>query len=131
MLAQDVAAARQAHRRLDHDGVDVELAGAHPLRDPLEHDDEVLPDGAADAAVHHLDDLLSLGLELGVLLKQAIVNAHVAKLVLDYCNLLPMLCRQDVVEKCRLAGAEEAGEHGDGDERVVGRRHGFYSFVVW
>ena len=76
MLAQDVAAARQAHRRLDHDGVDVELAGAHPLRDPLEHDNEVLPDGAADAAVHHLDDLRLSRLLAGVLPKQRVVDTN-------------------------------------------------------
>ena len=122
MLAQDVAAARQAHRRLDHDGVDVELAGAHPLRDPLEHDDEVLPDGAADAAVHHLDDLL-FRLLTRVPGDQRVVDADLAKLVLDDGQLLAVLRREQVVEQRRLAAAEEAGQHRDGNARV-GLSHG-------
>jgi len=36
---------------------------------------EVLPDGAADAAVHHLDDL-RLSLLAGVLPKQRVVDAN-------------------------------------------------------
>ena len=45
------------------------------LGELLEHDDEVLADGAADAAVHHLDDFL-IGLHLGVLGKQRVVDAE-------------------------------------------------------
>ena len=73
--------------RLDHDAVQVQLARRHALRELVEDDDEVLAHGAADASVHHLDDLL-VGLHLGVLLQQRVVDANLAKLVLDHRNLL-------------------------------------------
>merc|ERR1719375_1803975 len=93
-------------RRLDDDPVELQAA-PRARGELLEHADQVLPHGAADAAVHHLDELL-LGLHLRVLLEQLVVNADLAELVLDDRELLAVRGRQDVVEERRLAAAEEA-----------------------
>ena len=105
-------------RRLDDDRIESQLAGLHTLRELLEHGDQVLPDGAADAPVHHLEELLIL-LNLGVTCEQRVVDAHVAELVLDDGDLLPVrFVRQDVIHQRRLPAAEVAGEDGDGDAGV-------------
>ena len=78
-------------RRVGHgadDAVDgaLELPRLDALAKLAEHDDQVLPHGAADAPVHHLDNLL-VGLHLGVLCQQRIINANLAEFVLDDRNL--------------------------------------------
>jgi hypothetical protein len=70
-----------------------------------------LADGAADAAVHHLDDLL-VGLDLGVLGEEGVVDPHLSELVLDDRQLLAVVLREDVVEQRRLAGACAASSGG-------------------
>ena len=65
--------------RLDDDTVELERARGLALGELLEDDDQVLADGAADAAVHHLDNLL-VGLHLGVLCEERVVDADLAKL---------------------------------------------------
>mmetsp|Transcript_24244 Transcript_24244/g.79829 ORF Transcript_24244/g.79829 Transcript_24244/m.79829 type:complete len:290 (-) Transcript_24244:91-960(-) len=95
---------------LDDDAVELERAGLDALGELLEHDDQVLPDGAADAAVHHLDDLL-VRLHLRVLLKQHVIDANVAELILDDGDLLAVLCGEDVVEQGGLPAPKEAGEY--------------------
>mmetsp|Transcript_12482 Transcript_12482/g.31691 ORF Transcript_12482/g.31691 Transcript_12482/m.31691 type:complete len:219 (+) Transcript_12482:859-1515(+) len=86
---------------LDEDAVELEVAGEDAVGKLLEHDHQVLAHGATDAPVHHLHDLL-LDLLLGVLRHQSVVDAHIAELVLDDCDLLAVLARQDVVHKGRL-----------------------------
>mmetsp|Transcript_19262 Transcript_19262/g.44278 ORF Transcript_19262/g.44278 Transcript_19262/m.44278 type:complete len:439 (-) Transcript_19262:38-1354(-) len=95
----------------DHDRIELELSRAHALRQLLQNGDEILPHRAADATVHHLEDLL-LGLHLGVLGEQRVVDADLAELVLDHRDLLPVRRREDVVEQRRLPAAEEPSEHG-------------------
>ena len=89
-------------RRLDDDGVQLEVARLNPFRESLEHDDEVLSDGAADAAVHHLNYLF-FSLLARVLGDKSIVNPNLSKLILDDGKLLPVLGGEDVVEQRRFA----------------------------
>ena len=44
-----------------------------------------------------------------------VVDADLAELVLDHGDALAVLLGEDAVEQRGLAGAEEAGEDGDGD----------------
>ena len=81
---------------------------------------QVLADGAADAAVVHLDDLL-----LGVLDEDLVVDVLLAELVLDHGDLLAVRLGEHALEQRRLARAEEAGEDGGGDQA-----HGRVTSVV-
>ncbi len=93
--------------RLDEDVVEL----VAPLHQVAEDADEVAADGAADAAVVHLEDLF-LGAD-----DELLIDADLAELVLDDGDALAVLLGEDVVEQRGLAGAEEAGEDGDGDAR--------------
>ena len=90
--------------RLDQDVVEL----VPPLHQVAEDADQVAADGAADAAVVHLEDLF-LGAD-----DEVLIDADLAELVLDDGDPLAVLGGQDVVEQRGLAGAEEAGEDGDG-----------------
>ena len=90
--------------RLDQDAVEPVLALEQPAEDP----DEVAAHGAADAAVVHLEELLLAGDH------ELVVDPDLAELVLDDGQLPAVLLGEDAVEEGRLAGAEEAGEDGDG-----------------
>ena len=96
--------------RLDEDVVEP-VAAFHELPEDA---DEVAADGAADAAVVHLEDLL-LGVD-----DEFVVDADLAELVLDDGDAFAVTLGEDVVEEGGLARAEEAGEHGDGDAGVHG-----------
>jgi hypothetical protein len=96
---------------LDHDLVEL-VAALHQV---AEDADQVAAHGAADAAVVHLEDLL-LGVE-----HEGVVDADLAELVLDDGDPLAVLLGEDVVQQRRLAGAEEPGEHGDGDPQNPSR----------
>jgi hypothetical protein len=71
----------------------------------------VFADGAADAAVAHLDDLL-----LGFGHQDVAVDVLFAELVLDDRDLLAMGLGQDALEQRGFARAEKAGEDGRGNE---------------
>ncbi len=75
--------------------------------------DEVAAHGAADAAVVHLEDFF-LGAD-----DQLLIDADLAELVLDDGDALAVLLGEDVVEQRGLAGAEEAGEDGDGNTLIL------------
>ncbi len=94
---------------LDEDGVEAVLA----LHQPAEDAEEIAAHGAADAAVVHLEDLLV------ALDDELVVHADLAELVFDDGDLAAVLLGQDAVEQRGFAGAEEAGEDGDGN----GSRH--------
>eukprot|EP00964_Phaeocystis_antarctica_P139794 scaffold104599_cov62-Phaeocystis_antarctica.AAC.1 len=104
--------------RLDHDGIQLELAGLRPRRELVDDRDQVLAHRAADAAVENLHDLL-VRAELAALFDERVIDGGVSKLILDDRDLLTVRRREDVVEQRRLAGAEEAGEHRDRHARVV------------
>ena len=86
-----------------------------PLEELGEDADEVTAYRAADAAVVHLEDVLGC---LIPLLDERVVNANVAKLILDHRDSLAVVGCQNVVEQGGFAGAQIARENGDGDSRV-------------
>ncbi len=90
---------------LDDDAV--ETAGA--AHQAFHHADQVAAHGAADAAVVHLVDLFVR------LDDQVVIDADLAELVDDDRIFLAVIVGEDAVQKRRLAGAEIAGEHGDGN----------------
>ena len=92
-------------RRLDDDRVELALAPHQPFDDA----DQVAAHGAADAAVVHLEHFL-VGAD-----DQLVVDADLAELVDDHRVALAVRLGEDAVEQGRLAGAEIAGEDGDGD----------------
>ena len=91
--------------RLDDDGVELSLA----LHQPLDDADEIAAHGAADAAIVHLEDFL-VGAD-----HELVVDADLAELIDDDREFSPVLLGEDAVEQGGLAGAEIAGEDGDGD----------------
>ena len=96
---------------LDHHALEIQFALALLLRQILQGGAQVLADGAADAAVAHLDDLFA-----GVGDKDVVVDVLLAELVLDHGDLLPVRFGQHPLEQRGLARAEEAGEDGGGNE---------------
>src|SRR5262252_4184391 len=118
-LAADIVVheERLRHRRgvrepggLDDDGVELAL----PAHQPVDDAHEVAAHGAADAAVVHLEYFF-VGAD-----DEIVVDSDLAEFVDDDGVLLPVRLRQNAVEQRGLAGAEIAGEHGDGD--LVGHR---------
>ena len=103
---------RQA-RRLDQYVVDPGRA----RQDQVERRHEIVGDGAADAAIGELDDiLLRAGLDAAAL-QDVAVDADVAELVDDDRQPPAAGVFQDVADQRRLAGAEKAGDDGAGDAR--------------
>ena len=92
---------------LDDDGVELALASHEPVDDAH----QVAAHGAADAAVVHLEHFL-VGVD-----HQLVVDADLAEFVDDDGVFLAVRLGQNAVEQRGLAGAEIAGEHGDGDFR--------------
>ena len=111
---------------LDQDAVQFKVAGCDAVGKLVKHHDQILAHGAADAAVHHFDNLL-LDLHLRVLGHERVVNADVTKLVFDDRDLLAViLVGQDVVHQSGLSAAEIASQDGDRHSGViVCRRHSF------
>ncbi len=96
---------------LDDDAV--EAAGA--AHQALDDADQVAAHRAADAAVVHLVDFF-VGLD-----DEVVVDADLAELVDDDGIFLAVVLGEDAVQQRRLAGAEIAGEHGDGDGLLLWR----------
>ena len=92
-------------RGLDDDGVELALA----LHQPVEDAHEIAAHGAADAAIVHLEHFL-VGAD-----DEVVVDADLAEFVDDDGVFLAVVFRQDAVEQRGLAGAEIAGQHGDGN----------------
>jgi hypothetical protein len=90
---------------LDDDGVEAAGAAHQAFHDA----DQIAAHGAADAAVVHLVDFL-VGLD-----DQVVVDADLAEFVDDDGIALAVALGENAVEQRRLAGAEIAGEHGDGN----------------
>jgi len=78
---------------------------------PLERLHEISANSAADATIHHLDDLLVDGLG-----KDLFVNANLSEFILDDGEFHAVGgVIEDVVEQRRFASSEETSEDGDGD----------------
>ena len=100
-------------RGLDDDAVEL-VAAAHQAADDA---DQVAAHRAADAAVVHLEHLLV------AVHDEVVVDAEFAELVDDDRVFLAVVLAQDPVEQRGLAGAEVAGQHGDGDLGVGHREN--------
>jgi hypothetical protein len=99
---------------LDDDGVELSFSSHEPVDDAH----QVAAHGAADAAVVHLEHFL-VGVD-----DELVVDADLAEFVDDDGEFLAVRLGQNAVEQRGLAGAEIAGEHGDGDfGGDVGRGH--------
>ena len=77
--------------------------------------DEVAPDRAAEAAGREQDHAVLDRLD------EQVVEADLAELVDDHDRVGERRIAQEPVEQRRLAGAEEAGEHGQRDRRAAAR----------
>ncbi len=86
--------------------------------------DQVAPDRAADAAVVHLEQLLVRVQD------EVVVDADLAELVDDHRIATAVVLGEDAVQKRGLAGAEIAGQHGDGDEGAFVSWRGFYGLCA-
>ena len=98
-------------RGLDHHAVERHQPLAALGGQQLQGFAQILADGAADAAVAHLQNLL-----FGLGLEDVGVDVFLAELVFDHGDLLAVHFGQHALEQRGLAGAEEAGEDGDGNQ---------------
>ena len=80
---------------------------------------QVFADGAADAAVAHLDDLL-----LAFSHEDVAVDVFLTEFVFDDGDFLAVGFLQDALEQRGFAGAEEAGDDGGGNEA-----HGYTRYM--
>ena len=82
-----------------------------PLRfkQALDDPDQIAAHGAADAAIVHFEHFL-VGAD-----DEIVVDADFAEFIDDDGELPAMVLGENAVQKRRLAGAEIAGEHGDGN----------------
>ncbi len=87
----------------------VEAALASELADFFE---QVFAQGAADAAIAHLHQLLFGAIEADAALHLVAVDVDLAHVVDDHSHAAAVAVLQDVVEQGALAGAEEAGQDG-------------------
>ena len=85
---------------------------------PVDDAHQIAAHGAVDAAVVYLEHFF-VGVD-----DDLVVDAEFAEFVDDDGVFLAVRLGQNAVEKRGLAGAEIAGEHGDGDSIGAGRgRH--------
>ena len=90
---------------LDQDPVEL----VAPLDQVSQDADQVASHGAADAAVVHLEDFF-VGID-----HQLLIDADLAKLVLDHGDALTVVLRENSVEQGGLAAAQKSGQHGYGN----------------
>mmetsp|Transcript_9811 Transcript_9811/g.25396 ORF Transcript_9811/g.25396 Transcript_9811/m.25396 type:complete len:248 (+) Transcript_9811:602-1345(+) len=98
--------------RLDDDAIQRLALARRLLVQLLEACDEVATHCATNAPVVHLDDVLLCDTALGV--QQRVIDANLSKLILDYGNLLAVVCLENVVQQGCLARPKEAGDDGYG-----------------
>ena len=98
-------------RGLDDHPLEVQFTLAALFGQVGQRGTQVFSDGAADAAVAHLDDLL-----LGVGHQDVVVDILFAELVFDDGDLLTVGFSQHPLEQGRLARSQEAGEDGGGNQ---------------
>ncbi len=108
-------------RRLDNDVV----GRFGPVEQRGDRRQEVVGDGAADATVGQLDDIVGLAAGNGAALDDAAIDAQVAELVDDQRDPAPVGTFQQVADHARLSGAQEPGHDGRGNAF-----HGVSPFIV-
>ena len=95
---------------LDDDAVELDLAVVAAREQVGQAGHQVTTDGAADAAVAHLHDLL-----VTVLHEDVVVDVLFTELVFDHGDLHAVLFGQDALEQRGLTAAEKARQDGDRD----------------
>ena len=91
------------------------MIGLRLARDERHHRGrEIVGDRAADAAVGKFDDRLFRAGRVGAAFEEIAVDADVAELVDDEREPPPAGVREQMADQRRLAGAEKAGDDGDG-----------------
>ena len=98
--------------------------GSGPVQQRLHRRQEGVGDGAADAAVRQLDQVVLGAAPYAAAEQQFAIDAEVAELVDDHRQPAALRLGQQVTDQRRLAGAEEAGDDGGGN------LHGAESFSV-
>ena len=98
---------------LDHDMLD----RRHAREDLVERRHELVGDGAAEAAIGELDDVLLRAGGIAAALEDLAVDADIAELVDDHREPPTVGVGQHVADQRRLARAEKAGDDGAGDAR--------------
>ena len=78
----------------------------------MQRSDQIAPDGAADAAIVHLEQLF-VGVQ-----DEVVVDADLSEFIDDDRVAPAVVLGQDAVQKRRLARAKIARQHGYGDERL-------------
>ena len=105
----------QRLRQREPGGLDDDVVGLRLAREQrLDRRREIVGDGAADAAIGKLDDRLFRAGRVGAALQEIAVDADVAEFVDDEREPPPAGVRQQMADQRRLAGAEKAGDDGDG-----------------
>ena len=102
-------------RQSEAGGLDDDVVGPRLARQQRRHrGGEIVGDRAADAAVGELDDRLARAGRIGAALEQVAVDADVAEFVDDEREAPAAGVGEQVTDQRRLAGAEKAGDDGDG-----------------
>ena len=115
-----VEGADQRLRQSEAGGLDDDVVRALLALEQLLHGgDELVGDGAADAAVGELDHVLLAAGFVAAAGEDFVVDAEIAELVDDERDALAPGVRKEVPDQRGLAGAEEAGDDGDGDLLLV------------
>ena len=96
---------------LDHDAVKTQQTFAALGREQLQGDAQIFPNGAANAAIAHLNDLL-----LGVRDQDVVVDVFFAKFVLNDSDFLAMGLCQHALQERGFARTQKAGQDGGGDQ---------------
>jgi hypothetical protein len=84
----------------DHHPLEGDFAGAPALLQVVKDANQITTHGAAYASVVHLHDLL-----VAILNEEFVVDAFLAKLVLDYSDPVAVLLREDSLEERGFATA--------------------------
>ena len=102
-------------RQREPGGLDDDVIGLRLARDQRrQRGGEIVGDRAADAAVGEFDDRLFRAGRVGAALDEIAVDADVAEFVDDEREPPAAGVRHEMADQRRLAGAEKAGDDGDG-----------------
>ena len=105
-------------RRLDHDMLDGRLA----RENGIERRHELVGDGAAEAAIGELDDVLLGASLVSTAFEDLAIDADIAELVDDHREPAAARIGEHVADERRLARAEKARDDGAGNAGERGHR---------
>ncbi len=76
---------------------------------------EIIAQGAADAAIGHFDQLFIRAGQIGAALpNEGGIDVHFAHIIDDHRNAAVLAIVEHVVEQCRLSGSKKAGQDRNG-----------------